>query len=1503
MRQVHPPPERDAVPPDRPADAPPPKTTRSLPETPPDVSVAPPPPPDAGLPISLDGESSEELTDALFAERQHLNAVLYRDRRSRIAISRSLARAGDIPATELLAELQAVLEAPHDSFAWVNQDVVPRPVRSMIDTLLCQQSPSARASYERRYGVEARQLLEKARSEVSAAGLGDVLRKYRRTRAGLNALAEAAALAQDRGQFAEAARLQAALIRDPLYRQLARTSGRGSELAESVQRAGHAVPPVAGGVQQASLNATSPSADRSGRLQTAVRTRSFPEWLYAFGTSSGLGGQSAAPPYPVPVWSRSFAQTDSNDSEEIPLAREHAGWVEQRKASRQPTSVAIYPIVSGNALIFRDYHGVTAVDVTTGRHLWTYECHHSLAEAVDRSESGGSDSGSGASSLLYEHQFAGNSVCGVLTADRRHAYTVDWDATAGTRSAKSGEPPVHSRLVALPLESSGGDVKPAWTAGGGPGPLEGHVFLGPPLPARGRLFCMTERAGELHLAALDPDDGAVRWVQPLAIVDRPISEDEYRRRTVCIPSSDGGVIVCPTLLGALVAVDAWTGDLLWTRLCVDESARSSVGRRPGRRVTEHADATLPSIPVVQQGRVVYLPPSSNQVFCLDLNSGMPLWNADRETSHFVATVRNGVVLMVGRRHCVGRALGDGRLLWKTKVGHPAGRGVVFGEHYLLPLSDGSLASLRITDGGVSTSLMPSVQRAHADTPGRIGNLAAVDDGVVSVTPGGVQLFLPSNRLQTRLEIELSADPEDFKRRMTAAEVAMVLGETAAARKHLEVILASSSGDMVEKAVPLLRDLLYYQLLSRRLPAEGVLQRLAELADSPAEQARLLTVRLRRELEQNRYHAALDTAGQLDQLDFHGLVALDLYGEHLVAPEAVLSAGLMQAFVSMSLDEQRLYGPRLLALARGRTTTTGGTDQHVTVSIASSRDTAVAGFDGGGLHETGRGTVALDVLARTAGFRVPAAGFGEEATVVAAKAGEFGMATAGSLPVAMNERHVWNADNTVTVGTGAMAVFRKGEPWADVHVRQSRADEAGDAYRPAGLAGEFLQELRDHRECTPSRGTPYRLFDLGTSQGHKSLLFIDRKTARTLQTVRVPLPGWSGNQSRLRSCGSLLLMSGQQATAVSVDHPEPLWTWKPDDGDESHDVRLGPVCESVCVAQAGSVLAALDPKTGRVLWQRFDIDADAGLFANERSGVFGDENLLVVFEADQKSYTLLETATGAVLRQGQLAIGPHDVRRPRRVIGRRLVYATRVDNGLRWRVWDPQTDRLELDLPAHPRLLADHTDDGWLACLGTEGRLVIFDVAAGALHTQLEFSPRSVAQLSSLTLLADDERFYVNLGVNRGYSRCVNMSSDLKWPHVTLSGQLIAVDRQTGARLWDRELENRSVLEPAGREELPFLVTVCAFRDATSRAPTSLLLELIDRRTGESVVSNDSLERMPIVHVSASADRARIRLIGPAGTIRIRGVDGAEDLLTVADVLEGEASLDEDPADDPAEETR
>ncbi|QDU36572.1 outer membrane biogenesis protein BamB [Maioricimonas rarisocia] len=1501
VRQVHPPPDREAVPPDRPSDAPPPVTIESPPENPPEATAAPPPPPAAGLPITLDGEASEELTDALFSERQHLNAVLYRDRRSRIAISRTLSRGTDASTVELLTDLQAVLDAPHDSFAWVNQDTVPRPIRGMIDALLCQQPNAVRASYERRFGVEAAQLLKEARRDDSAAALSGVLRKYRRTRAGLTALAEAAALAQDRGQFAEAARLRAALLRDPLYRRLAPAAGQNvshdGRLLQAHQTDAHATE----GIRQASLNTTPVASSSDVRSQSILQTRSMPEWLYAFGNSSGLGGQSGSPPYPVPVWARSFVGDDSPSAAgESPLADEHAGWVEQRRSSRQPTGVAIYPIVSGETLLYRDYHGVTAVDVTTGRHLWTYTCHHSFAGEVEASGATSTTKASGSNSLRYEHEFAGNSACGVLTADRHHAYTVDWDAAAATRSATSGEPPVHSRLLALPLQTSEGEVQPAWTAGGDTGPLSGHVFLGPPLPVRGSLFCMTEHVGQLHLASLDPEDGSVRWLQPLAIVDRPIHEDEYRRRAVCMPSSDGGVIVCPTLLGAVVGVDAWTGDLLWTRLCVDDAVRSSVGRRPARRITEHADATLPSVPVVQHGRVVYLPPSSDQLFCLDLGSGKPLWDADRDTAHFVATVRNGVVLLVGRRHCIGRALADGRLLWKTKVGHPAGRGVVSDGHYLLPLSDGTLASLRIADGGLSTSLMPSVQRAHSDQPGRIGNLAAIDDGVVSVTPEGVQLFLPSARLQTRLEIEIAADPDDLGLRIQAAEVAMVLGETDTARGHLEAVLASSSDEAARKSVPLLRDLLYYELLAHRGPAAGVLQRLAELADSPREEARLLTVRLRVELGRAHYEAALGTAMRLRQLDYNGLVPLDLYGEHLVAPSAVSTSGLMRMLAGMSRTEQQLYGPRLLAfVGKSDTSVPGRQEQQRTtaISVGATHVTAAGEFHSGGLQEAGRGAAALDLRPHTVGFRPRTGDARTVPVMLAATFGEFGMATAGNQPVAMDERQGWNADSTLTVGAGAVAAFRNGEPWADVEIRQLPI-EASPA--TPQRAGDFLQELRDHRECTPSTRAPYRLFDLGTSQGHKSLLFIDRRTANVLQTVRVPLPSWSGNQSRLRSCGRLLLMSGQQATAVSVDSPEPLWTWQPETDGETHDVRLGPVCESVCVAQSGSVLAALDPQTGRVLWQRFDVDADAGLFANERSGVFGDENLLVVFEADQKSYTLLETATGAVLRQGQLAIGPHDVRRPRRVIGRRLVYATRVENGLRWRVWDPKSDRLELDLSAHPRLLADHTEDGWLACLGTEGRLVIFDLAAGEVHTQLDFSPRAVAQLSSLTLLEDDERFYINLGVNRGYSRCVNMSSDLKWPHHTLSGHLIAVDRQTGARLWDCELENRSVLELGDRGELPFLVTVCAFRDATSRAPTSLLLELIDRRTGDSVASNDSLQRVPIVHVNSDTDHSRIQLIGPAGTIQLEGVAGAGDLLTVADVTAEEAAGQTDLTEDSAE---
>ncbi|MFG0335365.1 MAG: hypothetical protein ACF8TS_18555, partial [Maioricimonas sp. JB049] len=336
---MHPPPRREAVPPDRTASAPPGENS-------PEAIAAPPPPPAAGLPITLGGEVSEELTDALFSERQHLNAVLYRDRRSRIAISRTLARARDASPVELLTDLQAVLDAPHDSFAWVNQETVPRPLRGVVDALLCQQPEAVRASYERRFGVEAAQLLEKARCEDSTVALSAVLRRYRRTRAGLTALAEAAALAQDRGQFAEAARLRAALLRDPLYRRLA--SPRRQHIPDDgrVRQAHHTNRHASGDLRPAALNRTPVAVGRSFRPQPPQPTRSFPEWLHALGSSSGVAGQSASPPYPVPVWTRSFAGDAPADAPDLSLADEHAGWVEQRRASRQPTSVATYPIVS-----------------------------------------------------------------------------------------------------------------------------------------------------------------------------------------------------------------------------------------------------------------------------------------------------------------------------------------------------------------------------------------------------------------------------------------------------------------------------------------------------------------------------------------------------------------------------------------------------------------------------------------------------------------------------------------------------------------------------------------------------------------------------------------------------------------------------------------------------------------------------------------------------------------------------------------------------------------------------------------------------------------------------------------------------------------------------------------------------------------------------------------------------------------------------------------------------
>ena len=80
-----------------------------------------------------------------------------------------------------------------------------------------------------------------------------------------------------------------------------------------------------------------------------------------------------------------------------------------------------------------------------------------------------------------------------------------------------------------------------------------------------------------------------------------------------------------------------------------------------------------------------------------LLTGESLWTSDvpRHDALYAAAVHGDTLLLVGLRQCTGLRLRDGNVVWKQPIEPPAGRGVLLGGQFLLPLSDGRVFVLEV----------------------------------------------------------------------------------------------------------------------------------------------------------------------------------------------------------------------------------------------------------------------------------------------------------------------------------------------------------------------------------------------------------------------------------------------------------------------------------------------------------------------------------------------------------------------------------------------------------------------------------------------------------------------------------------------------------------------------------------------------------------------------------------------------------------------------------------
>lgn len=659
--------------------------------------------------------------------------------------------------------LQQLLESDEDSFFHPDADAKTRfrSLKAEAKSLIGELPDEGKEAYRLNYGATADALLDDALKTGDARELGEVARRYFHTKSGYEAayrlgvrhfdgsrpLAAALAFEQLR-KIPEAAgrweptltlRTAACWHRAGMPERAAEVVGemRSNHNVETVQIAGRG-------------ERLAPNPAQDGRWLTRVfgtpQTANAPgsnEWAVYRGRPSRNAGAGEIASNDQEAWTVSTVLDPRGEPGDFALDESSErlrdvvkSLSRRRKESGGRELPAAHPLFIRGRLVVRTLGRVEAFDPTTGGHLWSTMCDAPIDVLID------STAGATASQTLnreIDRRLWKDATFGRLAGDGRRVYAVEVDeADAPSSANQNGRPSTASNgansLFAYDLETG----KVLWYVGG-PAELKlphaGTFFLGPPLPLGGRLYCIAETAAAaagrvVRLLALDPRDGSLEWSQTLADLTTVSRNDPTRRLSGSTPAYADGVLVCPTGVGGVVALELTSRSLLWGYRFRDDSPPVP-RRRRGRQLPQPGPTTsgwLDSIPTIVGGKVLLTPRHIDELHCVGLLDGRMHWKKPRGTDLYVAGVHDDRAIIVAFDSVHARKIEDGAPAFKkpTTIEPPAGRGIIAGSKMILPVRSGKLIAVDVESGEKSVVAV----NAAAATP---GNLISAGGALVSQT--------------------------------------------------------------------------------------------------------------------------------------------------------------------------------------------------------------------------------------------------------------------------------------------------------------------------------------------------------------------------------------------------------------------------------------------------------------------------------------------------------------------------------------------------------------------------------------------------------------------------------------------------------------------------------------------------------------------------------------------------------------------------------------------------
>lgn len=816
--------------------------------------------------------------------RANVRAVFVTDRGTVQLLARAERLLKESDYVDGLAALQAIFDMPEDSFPrTAESDGGPvRGVKAEAARLLAEMPLAGRRAYELQFGDTARRLFDEAVTTRNTPQLEDVARRFFHTVAGCEATYLLGASHLDHGRPLAAAMCFERLRRYPEASRrwgdlltlkaaicwtcaglLPRSRERWGDLHGSAGQTDIKLGGRTMRLPEAGSDGRAWLAALAGRpLESSALRRDG--WLMFRGDPARNASTTETSPVADFRWQHATVveegSRDSETWEDIRRSIQAFDGNVVREQGAPPNLPAAQPLAVGDMVVFRTVGTLRAVRLATGALVWQKAVPDPNLDRL-----------MGASAIvtpnaplylrssprrLLKERLWEDVACGSLSSDGESVFMLERPRVLSEPisfhpriGASSRETPRESnRLLALELQSG----KLQWEVGGPRGECELELaatyFLGPPLPVGDRLYCLAEMGGEIRLLALRSGTGELDWSQALVAPETDLLYEARRRLAGIGVAHAGGIVVCPTGVGATVAVDLSQRALRWgyryqsnipALLPAERAmlrmwmAQARMMGRGGWSLTDNARGWVDAVPVVGQGRIVLTPSDSDELHCLDLLDGSLIWKRPREQGLYVAGIFSDNVVVVGQTGVRALRLSDGGPAWSrtTPIATPSGRGFRTAERYHIPLTTGEVATINLNDGRIlARSMLPSTMEP--------GNLVAASGTIVSQAAYGISGFESLEALKRKVAERLEADPDDLSGLALRGNMRLHQGETERGLSDLYRVIALNPQSSVRgQIVATLLEGLRFDFAAHRQSADEI----AKLVQTPQQRAAFLRV--------------------------------------------------------------------------------------------------------------------------------------------------------------------------------------------------------------------------------------------------------------------------------------------------------------------------------------------------------------------------------------------------------------------------------------------------------------------------------------------------------------------------------------------------------------------------------------------------------------------------------------------------------------------------------------